>query len=188
MRQSQLLRLLLLTLLCLAVSGMAEAGEAGHPEQFPYPDSGAGYFDSKTGCLIEVNEHGAFRVHFPNGLNSSSIIPATPCAGVTADLYDPTTMSNTAKKIVSTQTSYLDLQIGCSGYQVPSSSMTGSADAKKAKVMVKINDSSLENAIYTPGSIRPQSDGYHEVLLSAGFKLKLGTWTATCSAKRSLEE
>jgi len=191
MRHLRFLQFILLTAICLAVSGHAEAGEVSplnHPEQFPYPDNVAEYSDLKTGCAIQAFENGAFDVYFPGGLGSTSVTQ-TVCSStnVSAYLYDPTTMSNTSKKIASKQTSYIDSEIGCSSYQIPISSMTGTADAKKATVTVKIGDRSLQDEIYGPVSIRPQgSINYSSVLMNAGFKLKLGWWTATCSAKRSV--
>lgn len=185
----RLLQAFLLSVFCLFIGGLAEAGKGGHPEQFPYPDNFAEYNQSKTGCGIQAFENGAFDVFFQGGLDSASVQPA-PCSGdVRAYLYDPTTMSNTAKKIVSTQTSYIDVVIGCPSFQVPGSSMTASADAKKASVTVKISDNGLVDQIYGDASIRPQGViDYAYILTNAGFKLKSGWWTATCSAKRSLEQ
>lgn len=183
------LQVCLLSVFCLCIGGLAEAGKGDHPEQFPYPDYLAEYNQSKTGCAIQAFENGAFDVFFRGGLDPASITPA-PCSGdVYAYLYDPTTMSNTAKKIVSSQTSYIDVVIGCPSFQVPSSSMTATADAKKASVTVKISDASLAAQIYGDASIRPQGViDYEYILTNAGFKLKLGWWTATCSAKRSLAQ
>ncbi len=189
MRLSRYLLVLFLSAFCLCIGGLAEAGKGGHPEQFPYPDNFAEYNQSKTGCAIQAFENGAFDVFFQGGLDPASITPA-PCSGnVYAYLYDPTTMSNTAKKIVSSQASYINFEIGCPSFQVPSSSMNATADAKKASATVKISDASLADQLYGDASIRPQGViDYAYILTNAGFKLKSGWWTATCSAKRSLTQ
>lgn len=180
MRHSQFLQIFLLTVLCLTISVIAEAGLASplsHPEQFPYPDNEACYESAKTGCWIDVNEDGLFQVGFPSGLSSSAIRPAICGLGqpIVVNLYDPTTMSNSIKKMTSTQTTNLDIYIPCSNYQVPISQMNASADSKKATATIKINDLSLDG----------QTDNYQTALMNAGFKLKKGIWSATCSATRT---
>lgn len=185
MRHVRLFQILLLTVLCLTISGLAEAGKGGHPEQFPYPDDRAVYEDPKKGCEIEAYENGNFTVFFP--AIGAATISCDP--GVEAVIYDPTTMSNSAKKLLSTQTVYIDLIINqCSSFQVPISSMTAAADAKKAAVTVNISDSSLQNEIYGDASIRPQGGvNYESALINAGFSLRNGSWTATCSGRRVLK-
>lgn len=188
MRHSRLFQVYLLAVLCLAISGLAEAGKGGHPDQFPYPSYFAQYSDSKTGCGIQAFESGSFDVFFQNGLDSTSISPAFCSFDVLAYLYDPSTMSNSSKKLSSTQTSYIGVSIDCSDYQIPISNMTASADAKKAIVTVKISDASLQDQIYGPVSIRPQGISYEAALTGAGFKLKQGYWINTCKAMRSSGE
>lgn len=186
MRYSRFLQVFLFSVFCLAIAGLAEAGKGGHPEQFPYPYDDAYYNISKNNCRIIANESGRFEVFFPSLFAATSIAPAD-MDGVRVSLYDPTTMSNSAKKLTSTQTSNLYIEFGTVDPGVERSSMTATADAKKATATVKINDASLDS-ILVPVSIRPASSSdFRDMLLNAGFKLKLGVWSATCSAKRSVE-
>jgi len=179
--------LLFVLSLCFIITGLAEAGKGGHPEQFPYPNEAAFYIDSKTNCRIAAHEDGQFEVFFPSSLTMGSIKPALTADGIDIYLYDPTTMSNSAKKLASTQTSYLYITFGSDDPQVSRSSIIASADAKKATASVKISDSALDE-ISEPANIRPQSSSdFRGMLAGSGFKLKLGWWTATCSAKRILE-
>lgn len=194
MRHSRLLHFFLVSILCIAISGFAEAGEVSplshHPEQFPYPYDYADYLNPKNNCRIFAHENGQFDVYFPSSLTPESIAPSLKFLvnGVSVYLYDPTTMSNSAKKLESTQISNLFVEFGTVDPQVSGSSMTATADAKKATATVKISDSSL-NDIIVPVSIRPQSIGDFRTMLSnSGFKLKNGIWSATCSAKRLFDE
>ncbi len=186
MRLSRFLQVFLLSVFCLTIGGLAEAGKGGHPEQFPYPNDSAYYDISKNNCRIIAYESGRFDVFFPSLFAATSIAPAD-MDGVRVYLYDPTTMSNSAKKLVSSQTTNLYIEFGTIDPQVPNSSMNASADAKKASATVKIRDSSLDSLI-VPVSITPASSSdFRDMLANSGFKLKLGVWSASCSAKRSVE-
>ncbi len=188
MRLSRFLLVLFLSAFCLCIGGLAEAGtKGGHPEQFPYPDTSAYYDISKNNCRIIAYESGRFEVFFPSAFAPLGIAPAVMPSepGIRVFLYDPTTMSNSAKKLVSTQTSNLYIEpVGLPDPQIQGSSMTAAADAKKASATVKINDSSLDNVL-VPSSIL--ASDIRDMLANSGFKLKLGVWSASCSAKRSME-
>ena len=186
MKRKELLSVLLALVICLSASGFAEAGsKGGHPDQFPYPYYSKSYFNSKKNCTIYAYQDGRFDVYF-DALGQNALMPARP-VGIAVYLYDPTSMSNTLKKLSSTQKSYLDVYFGLVDPLVPVSEMTATADAKKARATVKLSDDSLEDGLILFGLSTSSVADFRQMLAAYGFSLVNGFWTATCSAPAQLD-
>lgn len=165
-------RFLLVWFFCLCLSVSAYAGGTIDPTQFPYPATTANYYG--TDCWADVyawgflqagdsyTSDGFFYVYatdFNRLVNTSSMISARESHGLYFHFYD--SVEN-------------NIWYG----SVLDSSVEYNANADRIKIVLKINDASLQSA--AGGSYSQIS----AILSSSWLKLKGENWIGTCTAPR----